>query len=45
MENGMPEAATAIEKHIHGLRIFARSLLRGDRQRADDLVQTVSIVP
>src|SRR5215831_11713058 len=30
---------TAVEAHIPGLRRFARALLRGDRERADDLVQ------
>jgi len=28
-----------LEAHIPGLRRFARALLRGDRERADDLVQ------
>ena len=28
-----------LEAHIPGLRCFARALLRGDRERADDLVQ------
>jgi len=28
-----------IEQHIPGLRRFACALLRGDRERADDLVQ------
>ncbi|MFZ3234284.1 MAG: sigma-70 family RNA polymerase sigma factor [Stellaceae bacterium] len=31
--------AASIEAHIPGLRRFARALLRGDRERADDLVQ------
>jgi RNA polymerase sigma-70 factor, ECF subfamily len=31
--------ATSIEAHIPGLRRFARALVRGDRERADDLVQ------
>src|SRR5215468_9814394 len=31
--------AAALEAHIPGLRRFARALLRGDRDRADDLVQ------
>jgi RNA polymerase sigma factor (sigma-70 family) len=35
----MPDQATLIESHIPGLRRFARALLRGDRERADDLVQ------
>jgi RNA polymerase sigma-70 factor, ECF subfamily len=39
MENGTSETIAAIEVHIQALRRFARSLLRGDRQRADDLVQ------
>jgi RNA polymerase sigma-70 factor, ECF subfamily len=39
MQNEMPETLTAIEAHIQGLRRFARSLLRGDLERADDLVQ------
>jgi RNA polymerase sigma-70 factor, ECF subfamily len=39
MENRTAESATDIEAHIQGLRVFARSLLRGDHERADDLVQ------
>jgi RNA polymerase sigma-70 factor, ECF subfamily len=39
MENGILETSTAIEAHIPALRRFARTLLRGDRVRADDLVQ------
>ena len=31
--------AAQIESYIPGLRRFARALLRGDRERADDLVQ------
>ena len=31
--------AAALEAHIPGLRRFARTLLRGDYERADDLVQ------
>jgi RNA polymerase sigma-70 factor (ECF subfamily) len=31
--------AAALEAHIAGLRRFARALLRGDYERADDLVQ------
>jgi RNA polymerase sigma-70 factor, ECF subfamily len=31
--------AASIEAHIAGLRRFARALVRGDRERADDLVQ------
>src|SRR5712692_5149187 len=37
--DAMPDQATLIEGHIPGLRRFARALLRGDRQSADDLVQ------
>ena len=35
----MPVGAALIEAHIPGLRRFACALLRGDRERADDLVQ------
>jgi RNA polymerase sigma-70 factor (ECF subfamily) len=35
----MPDRAALIEAHIPGLRRFARALLRGDRESADDLVQ------
>jgi RNA polymerase sigma-70 factor, ECF subfamily len=35
----MPDQAALIEPHIAGLRRFARALLRGDRDGADDLVQ------
>ncbi len=35
----MPSKAALIEPHIPGLRRFARALLHGDRERADDLVQ------
>ncbi len=35
----MPIEAGLIEAHIPGLRRFACALLRGDRERADDLVQ------
>ena len=35
----MPDRADLIEAHIPGLRRFARALLRGDSERADDLVQ------
>ena len=35
----MPADAALIEAHIPGLRRFASALLRGDRERADDLVQ------
>src|ERR1700760_4594047 len=41
LSNGeaMPHRAAAIEAQIPGLRRFARALLRGDREAADDLVQ------
>jgi RNA polymerase sigma-70 factor, ECF subfamily len=35
----MPADAVLIEAHIPGLRRFASALLRGDLERADDLVQ------
>jgi RNA polymerase sigma-70 factor, ECF subfamily len=35
----MPADAALIEAHIPGLRRFACALLRGDQERADDLVQ------
>jgi RNA polymerase sigma-70 factor, ECF subfamily len=35
----MPAEAALIEAHIPDLRRFACALLRGDRERADDLVQ------
>lgn len=35
----MPDRAALIEAQIPGLRRFAYALLRGDRERADDLVQ------
>jgi RNA polymerase sigma-70 factor, ECF subfamily len=35
----MAVEAASIEPHIPGLRRFARALVRGDRERADDLVQ------
>jgi RNA polymerase sigma-70 factor (ECF subfamily) len=35
----MRDQTSLIEAHIPGLRRFARALLRGDRQSADDLVQ------
>jgi RNA polymerase sigma-70 factor, ECF subfamily len=35
----MPDRAALIEEQISGLRRFAHALLRGDRERADDLVQ------
>jgi RNA polymerase sigma-70 factor (ECF subfamily) len=37
--DAMPSKAALIEPHIPGLRRFARALLHGDRERADDLVQ------
>ena len=39
MENRILEGPAAVEVHILALRRFARTLLRGDRERADDLVQ------
>jgi RNA polymerase sigma-70 factor (ECF subfamily) len=39
MEKGILETPAAVEAHIPALRRFARTLLRGDRERADDLVQ------
>jgi RNA polymerase sigma-70 factor (ECF subfamily) len=35
----LSDRAALIEPHIPGLRRFARALWRGDRERADDLVQ------
>jgi DNA-directed RNA polymerase specialized sigma24 family protein len=35
----MPDRAALIEAQIPGLRRFACALMRGDRERADDLVQ------
>jgi RNA polymerase sigma-70 factor (ECF subfamily) len=35
----MPDRAELIEAQLPGLRRFAYALLRGDRERADDLVQ------
>jgi len=35
----MPDRAELIEAQLPGLRRFAGALLRGDRERADDLVQ------
>jgi RNA polymerase sigma-70 factor (ECF subfamily) len=35
----LPDRADLIASHIQGLRRFARALLRGDADRADDLVQ------
>jgi len=37
--DAMPDRAALIEAQIPGLRRFAGALLRGDRERADDLVQ------
>jgi RNA polymerase sigma-70 factor, ECF subfamily len=37
--NASPKSTVLIEAHIPGLRRFARALLRGDLERADDLVQ------
>lgn len=37
--DAMPDRAALIEAQIPGLRRFARALLRGDREGADDLVQ------
>src|SRR6266852_9283042 len=37
--DAMPDRAALIEAQIPGLRRFAFALLRGDRERADDLVQ------
>lgn len=39
--DAMPDRAVEIEAQIPGLRRFARVLLRGDREAADDLVQDV----
>jgi RNA polymerase sigma factor (sigma-70 family) len=39
MESEIAETTQAVEAHIHALRRFARALLRGERERADDLVQ------
>jgi RNA polymerase sigma-70 factor, ECF subfamily len=39
MENSKAETTIAVEAHIPALRRFARALFRGDRERADDLVQ------
>jgi RNA polymerase sigma-70 factor, ECF subfamily len=35
----IPSSTALLEAHIPGLRRFARALLRGDQDRADDLVQ------
>jgi RNA polymerase sigma-70 factor, ECF subfamily len=37
--NAIEQQTALIEAHIPGLRRFAYALLRGDRERADDLVQ------
>src|SRR6516225_6879549 len=37
--DAMPDRAALLEAHIPGLRRFACALLRGDAERADDLVQ------
>jgi RNA polymerase sigma-70 factor, ECF subfamily len=39
MSNEMADSTSAVEAHIPALRRFACALLRGERQRADDLVQ------
>jgi RNA polymerase sigma-70 factor (ECF subfamily) len=39
LEKAMRDQAASIEPYIPGLRRFANALLRGDRERADDLVQ------
>jgi len=39
MDQAISEPTAAVEAHLLALRRFARSLLRGDRERADDLVQ------
>lgn len=39
MEREGLETANAVEAHIHALRRFACALVRGERDRADDLVQ------
>ena len=37
--DAMPDRAALLEAQIPGLRCFAYALLRGDQERADDLVQ------
>ena len=37
--DAIPSSTALLEAHIPGLRRFARALLRGDHDRADDLVQ------
>src|SRR5215469_15512073 len=39
MEQAISDTPAAVEAHIPALRRFARALLRGDPERADDLVQ------
>jgi RNA polymerase sigma-70 factor (ECF subfamily) len=39
VEDATPSSTALLEAHIPELRRFARALLRGDRDRADDLVQ------
>jgi RNA polymerase sigma-70 factor (ECF subfamily) len=39
LADATPDPASLLEAHIPGLRRFAQALLRGDRERADDLVQ------
>ena len=39
MEGSIANSTALLEAHIPELRCFARALLRGDRDRADDLVQ------
>jgi RNA polymerase sigma-70 factor, ECF subfamily len=39
VEDAMPSSPVLLEAHIPGLRRFARALLRGDEDRADDLLQ------
>ena len=37
--DAMTIEVSSIEQHMSGLRRFARALVRGDSERADDLVQ------
>jgi RNA polymerase sigma-70 factor, ECF subfamily len=39
LAEGGPNSTALLEAHIPGLRRFARALLRGNREHADDLVQ------
>jgi RNA polymerase sigma-70 factor, ECF subfamily len=39
LADATPDPVSLLEAHIPGLRRFAQALLRGDRERADDLVQ------